>query len=439
MKNHILLIFSALLGVSSIAQSDLTLGHAVEKALMNNYQIKIVKANVEVSQMQNTLSNAGMIPTFALNATNAANLSDNTNNPASFFPGKVFSDNLQMSLDMNWTIFNGFGLRINKQRFEQMEVQTKGNAALVIENTIYDVIIAYYTVVVQQQKLEIVNQLLTYSKNKLDYFTLKSDIGVSTSFDLLEFENQVMTDSSNLLLQTLALKNAKRNLNLIMSEGLEANYNLVDDLNFNAPNVTYENLQASMIENNKNIQNQYLNLELQELNIKAQKATYYPVVSLNLGVSPSVGYFQLLGDQGFSSNTNSLNYYGNVSARYTLFNGWNRKRNVQISEIQYEITNIQTEELKMNLSHQLKGVFEMYQVQSNISNLSFKRVNNAETIWKLGQEKYDLGLINVFNLNDIKLAYEQAMLNYFDKSFDVLKSHYDLLRITGNISQEYKV
>ena len=65
---------------------------AVEKALMNNYQIKIVKANVDVSQMQNTLSNAGMIPTFALNATNAANLSDNTNNPASFFPGKVFSD-----------------------------------------------------------------------------------------------------------------------------------------------------------------------------------------------------------------------------------------------------------------------------------------------------------------------------------------------------------
>ncbi len=99
---------------------------------------------------------------------------------------------------------------------------------------------------------------------------------------------------------------------------------------------------------------------------------------------------------------------------------------------------MQTDELKMNLKHQFKRIFEMYEVQSNISNLSFKRVNNAETIWKLGQEKYDLGLINVFNLNDIKLAYEQAMLNYFDKSFDVLKSHYDLLRITGNISQEYK-
>ena len=405
MKYNITLIIAFLVSLTSFSQSDLTVQQAIEKALVNNYQIKMVTANVEVSQMQNTLSNAGMIPTFSVNATNSANLSDNTNNPASFFPGKVFSDNLQMSLDMNWTIFNGFGLRINKQRFEQLEAQTKGNSIVVIENTIYDVIVAYYTAVVQKQKLEIVKDLLEYSKNKLEYFRLKNEIGISSSFDLLEFENQVLADSSNILLQEMALTNAKRNLNLLMSEGIELDYELVDELNFNTPSMTYGELQNSMMSNNQNIKNQYFNLALQELNIKAQKSAYYPVVSLNLGVSPSVGYFQLLGDQGFSSNTNSLNYYGNISARYTLFNGWNRKRNVEISEIQYEITNLQTEELKLNLNHQLKGVFEMYETQSKIKNLSFKRVNNAETIWLLGKEKYDLGLINVFNLNDIKLAY----------------------------------
>ena len=437
MNKNITLILTFLISLTSFGQADLTVAQAIEKALENNYQIKLVKSNVEISGMQNTWGNAGMIPTFDLNLSNASNLSDNTNNPASFFPGKVFSDNLNLSLDMNWTIFSGFGIRINKERFEQLEEQTKGNAIVVIENTIYEVIIAYYTSVVQERKLGIVKDLLAYSKDKLSYFRLKNEIGTATSFDLLEFENQVLTDSSNILLQEMALKNAKRNLNLVMAEGIEADYKLIDELSFDAPTLTYTQMQELMIANNQNLKNQYFNLQLQDLNMQAQKSAYYPIVSLNLGVRPSVGYFQLLGDQGFSSNTNSLSYYGNITARYTIFNGWNRKRNVQISEIQYGMADLQTEELKLNLTHQLRGVFEMYQTQSKIEDMTMQRVKNAKNIWLLGKEKYELGLINIFNLNDIKLGYEQSVLSYYDRLFDLLKTHYDLLRLTGQISQEY--
>jgi len=426
-----------LVTLTAVSQSDLTIAQAVAKALENNFQIKLVEANTEVSAMQNTWANAGIIPTFDINASNASNLS-NTNNPASFFPGKVFSDNLNVSLDMNWTIFNGFGIRINKQRFEQLEEQTKGNGIVVIENTIYDVIVAYYTAVVQERKLGIVRELLEYSKDKLDYFQYKNELGTATSFDLLEFENQVLTDSSNILLQEQSLKNAKRNLNLVMSEGIEANYKLIDELTFKPPTLTFGQIQESMIANNQNLKNQYFNLQLQDLNIAAQKSAYYPIVSLNLGVRPSVGYFQLLGDQGFSANTSSTNYYGTISARYTLFNGWNRKRNVQISEIQYRIADIQTEELKLNLTHQLRGLFELFQTQSKIENMTLSRVKNSRKLWELGKEKYDLGLINVFNLNDIKMAYQQSILSYYDRLFDLLKTNYDLLRLTGKIAQQYQ-
>lgn len=437
MKKIIGVLLCTLIGQFGFSQSDLTVAQAVAKALENNYQIKLVMANVDVSALQNTWGNAGMIPTFDINMSNASNLS-NTNNPASFFPGKVFSDNLNVSLDMNWTIFNGFGIRINKQRFEQLEAQTKGNAVVVIENTIYDVILAYYTAVVQQRKLGIVKDLLSYSKGKREYFRLKNEIGSITSFDLLEFENQVLTDSSNILLQEQSLKNAKRNLNLVMSEGIEADYRLTDELSFVAPTLTYGQMQEAMLANNQNLKNQYFNLQLQDLNMQAQKSAYYPIVSLNLGVRPSVGYFQLLGDQGFSANTSSTNYYGTISARYTLFNGWNRKRNVEISQIQYQIADLQTEDLKLNLTHQLRGVFELYQTQSKIEVMALNRVKNSRKLWELGKEKYDLGLINVFNLNDIKMAYQQSILSYYDRLFDLLKTHYDLLRLTGQISQEYK-
>ena len=71
--------------------------------------------------------------------------------------------------------------------------------------------------------------------------------------------------------------------------------------------------------------------------------------------------------------------------------------------------------------------------------MALQRLQHANKLWLLGKEKYDLGLINIFNLNDIKLRYEQSVLSYYDRLFELLKSHYDLMRLTGSISQEYKI
>ena len=332
MKKTITFIFT-IFSFSGFAQDDLSLSESIQKALTNNFQIRLIKSNYEISQTQNNWSQAGLVPTVSINLTNTNNLSDNTNNPASFFPGLVLSDNLQASLDISWTLFSGFGIRINKERFEQLEEQTKGNAIVVIESTIYNVIINYFTAVTQKRKLEILAEMLAFSKTKLDFFQMKADMGLETSLDLLEFKNQVLIDSSNYLLQDLAYKNAKRNLNLEMGESVEQIYNLTDKLEFDIPKATYSELYDYMVSKNQSVKNQYIVVQLQELNVQARQSSYYPVVSLNLGATPSVGHIQLFGDQPFSTGTNAVNYYGNVSVRYTLFNGMQRQQNIEIAKM----------------------------------------------------------------------------------------------------------
>lgn len=305
MKNLVTIGCLLFVASFSVAQEPLSISGALEKALKNNYQIQIVAANYEASQLQNSWGQAGAIPTFSLNIGNTALLQDNTNNPATFFPGVLFNDNLQTSLNMSWTIFSGFGIRINKERFEQLEAQTKGNAIIVIESTIYDVILAYYTAVVQKRKLAVIEDLLDYSQEKLAYYRLKSDMGLSTSFDLLQFENQVLADSSNVLLQQLALDNAQRNLNLLMAEDVEIRYTLTDSIEIPSTVGDYNQLSQQMMQDNNNLKNQYINYELQELNRRAQKSAYYPVVSLNLSTAPSFGYIRVFGDQPFSTSTSA--------------------------------------------------------------------------------------------------------------------------------------
>lgn len=436
----LILFLPLFLGFNLKAQDELTIAEAIERALGNNYDIKIIALNQDIAATQNSWGMAGMSPTFGLGLTNATNLTDNSNNPASFFPGLTLSDNLQFSFDMNWTIFSGFGIRINKERFDQLEQQTRGNAIIAIENTIYEVITTYYLAVAQDRKLIILQDLLDYSKEKLTYFQSKSDIGVGSSFDLVEFENQVLSDSTNLVLQDLNYRNSLRNLNLVMGESIETSYKLTDPLEVDIPKVSFGELREYMLSNNQSLQNQYINIQLKTLDEQQRKAAYYPVVTLGLGASTSVGYFRLFDDANpFSANTNQINYFGNLTARYTLFNGNQRSRNLQIAEIQTEIATLQKEDMELELTHQLKAIFELYQTQIKVEDMSLQRVAKTKQLWNYAQEKYDIGTINIFNLNDIKLGYQSAVLSYYDRLYDLIKTHYDLMRITGTISQEYKV
>jgi len=433
---YILFFFN---GIVLLGQNNLSLREAIVKTLENNYQIQLIQLNNQISQTQNTWGQAGMSPTFSFNLNNNNVVSDNTNNPATFFPGVILNDNLQGTVDMTWAVFNGFGVRINKQRLEQLQEQTEGNGLIVIENTIYEIIIAYYTSVVQKRKLEIVEEMFIYTKEKQKYFSLKSDMGLSTSFDVLEFESQVLNDSTNLLIQKLAYKNSLRNINLLMGESIEVEYTLTDKIEFKVPNTSFGELSQKMLANNQNIKNQYIQLELQELNYESQKTAYYPVISLSVGATPSIGYIRLFGDNGFSINTSSVNYYANVSARYTIFNGYNRKRDVEIAKIQKNISEIQLQDLELKLQHQLRNIFETYQSQSQIEEMSAKRIEITKKLWDLAKDRYDSGLINVFNLNDVKSAYQQSVLNYYDRLFDLLKTHYDLIKISGTLSQEISI
>ena len=439
MVKKIVLILFVLCAPFSYAQEQLSVIGAIEKALTNNFEIQLIEQNYQISKLQNSWGQAGMIPTFSLNLGNTASLQDNTNNPATFFPGVLFSDNFQTSLNMNWTIFSGFGIRINKERLDQLQEQTKGNAIVTIENVIHDIILGYYTAVVQERKLNVMQDLLAYSKEKLAYYKIKTNFGINTSFDLLTFENQVLTDSSNYLLQELAFFNAQRNLNLLMAEDIEKTYTLIDSLGFNYQPQAYESLKEQMSASNQNLKNQFINYQLQELNVRAKQSAFFPVVSMSLGTAPSVGYFRLFGDAGFSSGTNSWTHNGTVNVRYDIFQGWNRKRNSEIAQIQLDMSAMQIEQLTLSLQNQLKGFYDLYQTRIKVESMSLQRMKHADQLWKLGKDRYDLGLINVFNLNDIKLTYEQAVLNYYDRLFELMQSHYDLIRITGGISQEYKI
>ena len=168
----------------SIAQEKLSLADAVQIGLKNNFGVQIQQLNVESAKLNNNWGQAGLLP--------AVNLTINQNNnaiervPANPFavPGLNITDNVLGQLDVQFTLFDGFAVKIAKQRLEQLETLSKGNAAFVMENTVQSIVLSYYQAALEKERLQVLIKNQAFSKERYDYVKLKKSLN---SYNLIQY------------------------------------------------------------------------------------------------------------------------------------------------------------------------------------------------------------------------------------------------------------
>ena len=304
---YIILIFS----FSPIfGQTSLSLSDAIKTGLENNFQIQIAEQQMAIAKNNNNLAQAGKYPNINLNV-NSGNGIQNIDNPASFLNGTITSFGVTPNVDLQWVLFDGYKVNINKQRLEQLEMQSAGNKTLIVENTIQAIILAYYRGAIEQEKISVFQEVLKLSRDRYEYEIVKRDIGTGSKFNILQTKDAYLSDSLNLKMQLTALDNAIQNLNLTMGvEDLTTTYILTDLLEYNRNDYDANALQEKLFANNQNLKNQFLNLQLLKTETEFQQSNESFRVSMNSGVSYSLAQ-NYLGDMSATGKT--FNYYLNFS------------------------------------------------------------------------------------------------------------------------------
>ena len=134
--------------------------------------------------------------------------SDQSNNPTSFIQEILKAESMSATANMSWTLFNGYGIKANKEKLNQIEQLSNGNLTLTIENTTQGILLSYYNCIIQKERLELLQKVVNLSRERLIYQKTKYEIGTSGKLELLQTENALLTDSSNLILQKLNYDNS---------------------------------------------------------------------------------------------------------------------------------------------------------------------------------------------------------------------------------------
>jgi outer membrane protein len=424
---YILLIPALALFQQAVAQTvDLSLSRAIEMALEKNYGINISRASEDIATINNHWGNAGRYPSIGFDASsnNSYDLADNSS-----------TNRLYAGVGLDWVLFNGFKVRINKSILETNQDLATGRLAVVIENTIDEVILGYYAVLLEMKRLEVLKSVMDLSKDRYDYELKKKELGSSVTYNVLQAENLYLNDKASFLDQEMRVRNARRNFNFTLAEDPSQEWNFAEDFMADTTHFKLGDLHEKMLSSNQTLKNQYANLLLKQDDVKLKEAAFYPVVSTSIGMDNS--FTRSKTGSADPLNFESFSPYGNLRLSYDIYQGGVRKRALKVAQINEEVSQVSIEQMEHSLTNQLYNVFDYYEVRISLLSVAEKSLAAAELNLKISEDKYKAGAINSFNYRDVQMLYLEAAQRKLQAIYNLVDSKSQITRITGGYISQY--
>jgi outer membrane protein len=464
MTRVLAVVFFALLSQSVYSQETLTLGRAIELGLKNNFDIQMTKQDIEIATNNNNWGQAGRYPTINLLANQNNNIVQRK--PANPFAvaGQNINDNVTGQLDIQFTLFRGMAINVTKNQLARLEEISHGNSTFVMEATLESIILAYYQALLDKENLNVLRINRGFSKERYEFVRLRKSLGGAITFDVLQEQNNYLTDSANVLQQEIRYANTLRSLNLLLSDSMRQTYILSDSLQFLDEAYSYDDLRSRMERSNTNLHNQFINQEILRNNTRLQQSNLYPSLVLNAGANGSidqlnadfrqstgplqentVGYvnrdpglpvYNQTPSSVFVNQTlvgNSYGAYANLSLRWTLFNGGQIRRSVENAKINEKIGLLSIDQLKLSLEYDLLSTYDLYNLRRQLVAITVEKMKAAQLNLSLANERYKNGALSAIDLRIVQENYRNAALEKYLALYSVLAAQTTLIRLTGGM------
>lgn len=424
-----------LLSVIGTAQEKLSKQEAVNIALDHNYDIKVTNNNVEAAKNNSSIYNSGYLPT--LSATGGGNYQDK-DSENEFQDGKIInqsttSKTLNASANLNYLLFDGMGRKYNYDKLKELYNISEIQATQVIENTVLQLLTAYYEIARLTQNEVNQKTSLSISKERLLREEYKYQYGQNTQLDMLNSEVDVNNDSITLLNINREFANAKRNLNLILGREIQKDFEVDTTVTYNI-GLTLESVLTSAKARNTVLQQAEKNIELSKFDLKINQSNWYPIVGINGGYgwnnlnteSDVVNPFALS-----TNTTKGLN--GGLSLSWNIFDGGATKTRVQNAKIAINNSEIIKEQIEQELERNIANAWETYQNALFVLQAEKKNMETNKRNFQRSSEQFKLGQIISVEFRLAQVNYLNSVTNFNLAKYTAKIAELNLLQLSGKL------
>ena len=418
------------------AQGILLHEEAIKIALENTYSIKIAKSNQKIAENNNTLGNAGMLPTVTGNINKIYNINSITlglfdpNLPTIERSG-VANNTGGTGINAIWTLYDGLGMFIARDRLRELQKTTVTQLESSIENSVAQVSNAYYDIIRQSRRVKNLKQGLYISNDRLKLAKDRYEVGQSSKVDFLSAQVDYNEDKAALIATEQALESSKINLNSLLIRNLQTDFNTLDTIIFDK-NLSLELLREATLKQNPNLLLAEQNKRLAEFDLKLQKAAQYPQIDLLTGYNYNLSNNGAGPPQGTKSLQSFALNFG-LRASINIFDGYNQKRRIQNAKIGQEIASYQEGDLRNQLNTTLERTFLGYKNALELIKLETENYKIARQNIDIAFERYKVGNSTAYELREVQRNAVAAETRLIESEFNAKITEIELLRLSSKI------
>lgn len=426
---YTLYILILVLGHAAVAQTTLTVEDAIKTGLEKNYNVMIAKNNQEIAKVQNNFGAAGMSPSVTVNGN--LNLSS-LNSHQEFNTGVVQDRNgaqantTGASLNAYWTVFDGLKMFAIKKRLDANEQLSAIYLKQQMENTVYDIVSAYYNIVRINELIKAAKQNLEIYDERLKIAKLRLEIGSDSKVEVLLSQSDYNKAKTAIIQLELDLLNAKTQLNTLINQPVDTDFKTTDSIMVNY-NPTYEDLKKSALSTNSAIQISRKSELITQQRVKEYRSANLPFIQLNA----SYTFLRSQSQAGIVFLNRQTGLNGGITASWLLFNGMRNQKLVKEANLLALNQRYITQQTEQLVDGTVFVNFKAFQMNKQIVELESQNLSDSKDVQVVSLERYKIGKANLLETIETQKNLEDAQVRYINALYAIKLAETELLRTNG--------
>ncbi len=430
------LIFLVLLGSHPLfAQNILTVEQAITATIENNYDIQLLRNDSISYALDKRYARAAFLP--RLNATTGLTY-NNSNQKQLLADGTkreskgIRSRNMSGSVQLNWTLFDGFKMFATRDKLAQFvqlgELNIKNQMVTSVASTITN----YYNIVRQKQLLKAIEEQMGINEERVKVAEKKLSVGLGAKPELLQAKVDLNAQKAARLKQQTLIDQLKEQLNQLMSVELNTRYEVSDTILIDDAIILGDILGAVEATNPQLLVTKK-NIDIGKLTLKERRADLYPVVSFNSAYNYSktnnntvINPFTPL----FNRN-NGFNY--GIGVTVPILNGFNVRRQIKQAQLDIDWLNIFYQNQKSQIDLGITNAFKDYELQKKTLALEEENILLAKENVFIALERLRLGISTSLELRETQKSLELAYDRLIAARYNTKLAETELRRLKGDL------
>ena len=434
MKLFRLALIAFLSPIAAQAQHLLTLEDAIQQGITKQYSIQISRQREQIAANENSLGNAGFLPTITGTANKNYTISGIDQ---SFFGGLrpplvqsgVNSNSGNVGMAMAWTLYDGKGMFVLKDRYKELQNLGAKQTESSIENLIALISSTYYDIIRQNLRVNNFKKGLEISNDRLKLAKDRFEVGQGSKVDYYSAQVDYNEDKALLIAQEQSYTNTKIGFNALLVKDFKADFQIVNTIDL-LPKLKMSELKMSALSQNPTLIGAILSKKISDLDTKNLQSQQKPQIDLVAGYALS----NVANGAGFGVEKGSSDVFNyGLRATINIFDGYNQKRRIQNAKINAEIAALQVEDLKNALLSALEKTYVTYENSMNLIQLETENYTIAKQNIDIAFDRFKVGIATSYELREVQRNAVAAETRLIEAKYAAKTAEIELIRLSGNL------